>query len=332
MYDHGLIVGKFWPFHLGHSHLIKTACKQCKRVTVGILAHPDQDIPLEVRQAWISEIHPDVHLVAEIDPVPPGVDGTNAWDRHLEIIRGMLDAPVDAVFTSDAYGEGLAERLKADWVQVDPDRSTFPVSGTEIRKAPYENWHFLPPPVRAWYVRRVVVTGAESTGTTTLALSLADTLNCPFVPEYGRTYTLERAPVSDAPWKLEELEHIARTQIEMENDAARKSQNGWLVADTDALTTALWQERYFGERSEGMADILNTQVQPFAYFLSADDIPFIPDRIREGGPERGIMQARFRELLSQGAAPFLEVKGRNVDRVVQAMDFLDALSPDDLST
>ncbi|MET0955217.1 MAG: nicotinamide mononucleotide transporter, partial [Cryobacterium sp.] len=47
-------------------------------------------------------------------------------------IRALLDAPVDAVFSSDAYGAELAARLGAEWVQVDPGRRHTPVSGTAI--------------------------------------------------------------------------------------------------------------------------------------------------------------------------------------------------------
>jgi HTH-type transcriptional regulator, transcriptional repressor of NAD biosynthesis genes len=44
---------------------------------------------------------------------------------------------------------------------------------------------------RAWYCRRVVVLGAESTGTSTLAADLAEHLGTVSVPEYGRQFSAE---------------------------------------------------------------------------------------------------------------------------------------------
>lgn len=64
---HGLVLGKFWPLHAGHQHLIETALADCERVTVQLLAHPDEDIPLEVRAGWIRELYPQAHLVTAYD-------------------------------------------------------------------------------------------------------------------------------------------------------------------------------------------------------------------------------------------------------------------------
>lgn len=49
-------------------------------------------------------------------------------------------------------------------------------------------WDFLPECVRPEYVRRVVVTGPESTGKTTLARRLAEQLATAWVPEYARAF------------------------------------------------------------------------------------------------------------------------------------------------
>ena len=33
-YEHGLVLGKFYPPHAGHHHLIRTASEHCRRLTV----------------------------------------------------------------------------------------------------------------------------------------------------------------------------------------------------------------------------------------------------------------------------------------------------------
>lgn len=180
----------------------------------------------------------------------------------------------------------------------------------------------LPADWRAKFVRRIIVTGAESTGTTTLALSLAEALNCPYVPEYGREYTEKRASVDTSPWRSEELVEIARVQNELENEAALRSTNRWIVADTDAMTTALWHERYFGHRSDEVDAIARAQVRPNVYILTGDDIPFEADRIREGGEARHALQNKLRAEIVKTNVPFLEVTGTPDARLTTVLEFL----------
>ena len=173
---HGLVLGKFYPPHAGHHHLVTTAADRCERLTVLVCAASVESIPLADRVAWMREVHnsPGVRVVGAVDDVPMDLDDPAIWDAHLEIFRAAVPEPVDAVFTSEAYGTELGRRFGAESVCVDAERSLFPVSGTAVRQDPIAHWDFLGPPVRAALARRVVVLGAESTGTTTLARALAD--------------------------------------------------------------------------------------------------------------------------------------------------------------
>ena len=62
------------------------------------------------------------------------------------------------------YGEPFARFMGCRHVMVDRHRLAVPTSGTAVRENPLENLAFLEPCVRAWFVRRVVLIGAESTG------------------------------------------------------------------------------------------------------------------------------------------------------------------------
>jgi hypothetical protein len=101
------------------------------------------------------------------------------------------------VFSSEDYGDELAKRLGAEHVPVDPDRVTHPVSGSEVRADPVGHWHHLATATKAGLAARVVVVGAESTGTTTLAEQLTAQLRARrgsfsdtrLVVEHGRLHT-----------------------------------------------------------------------------------------------------------------------------------------------
>src|SRR5689334_6244545 len=162
----GLVIGKFYPPHRGHHHLIHTALAQSERVVVIVCARPTDTIPGECRTAWLQEIHPAAEVRCIDDRYDP--DDSQVWAENT--VRWLGRAP-DAVFTSEGYGERYSALMGSRHVSVDPARIRVPISGTAIRRDPFAHWDFLEPPVRAWFARRVCVLGAESTGTTTLAES-----------------------------------------------------------------------------------------------------------------------------------------------------------------
>lgn len=317
-FRHGVVVGKFYPLHAGHAHLIRSAVRQCERVTVEVIAASVESIPLSERAAWIREEHPTVRVVDLLDDTPVDFASETAWDAHTATISGLLDTPADAVFTSDPYGEELARRLGATWVQVDPGRRHNPVSGTAIRADVAAHWHELAPAARASLAARVVVLGAESTGSTTLAAALAAELGTMWVPEYGREYSEIRVGGLDAPWRSDEFDLIVDRQIAMEDAALRRVPTPVLVCDTDVLATALWHERYVGSPAPGIRRRADGH-RPALYVLTGDEIPFVQDGMRDGEHIRHAMQRRFREVLAEQPVPWLEVRGSVAERVAAAL-------------
>ncbi|MCL2423853.1 MAG: AAA family ATPase, partial [Micrococcales bacterium] len=267
-----------------------------------------------------------------IDDVPTDFEDSSVWDQHMAIIESLLDTPVDVVLTSDDYGAELARRLGATWRQVDPGRVQIPVSGTAVRADPQAYWHQLAAPVRAWYARRVVVTGAESTGTTTLAAALADALGTVWVPEYGRHWCVVRPGGLAAPWTTAEFVDIATRQTTDEDAAARTAPVRWVVCDTDAVATAIWHERYLGVRAPQVDAVADASVSGRATFgggwpelvvLTGDEIPFVQDGLRDGEHVRHGMHQRLRSELAARNLPWLEVHGDVVARVAQVLAALD---------
>jgi NadR type nicotinamide-nucleotide adenylyltransferase len=230
----------------------------------------------------------------------------------------------DVVFTSEAYGPRYAHFLQARHVSVDPGREHVPVSGTAVRADPWGMARFLDPVVRAWFVRRVCVVGAESTGTTTLCQDLAHHYGCPWVPEYGRAYCAERGDAID--WRSADFERIARRQL-ADEDAAARAADRLLICDTDALATSIWHERYLGTRSP-LLEHLAAARRYDLYLLTSDDIPFEQDGTRDGEHVRGWMSQRFREELAQRPEPWVELRGDRAHRLAKATDHVDTLLQD----
>ena len=343
--EHGLVLGKFYPPHAGHHHLVRTAAARCRRLTVLVCASAAESLPLTGRVAWMRENHPDVRVVGVVDDHPVDTTDPAAWDAHMAVFRAAVPERVDAVFSSEDYGEELARRFGAAAVLVDPDRTAHPVSGTAVRRDPASHWRFLSPPVRAALARRVVVLGAESTGTTTMARALAEHFrgrggpwaDTAWVPEYGRRHSEEKlaalraerpgAPWSDVAFTSDEFPLIARRQCADEEAAARTG-GPVLFCDTDAFATTVWHERYLGAASPAVAAIADPpegRRQHLWLLTGHEDVPFEDDGLRDGEHLRGWMTDRFRAELTATGRPFVTLSGPHEQRLRTAVAAVEAL-------
>ena len=318
----GFIVGKFYPPHRGHKHLIDVARRQVDHLVVMIAHHISQKIPGAHRRDWLKQIHPDcdIRLVPDELAEDPG-----EWARFT---IGYLGRAPDVVFTSESYGEQFARHLGCRHVLVDQPRSAVPCSGTLIRSAPLEYLHFLEPCVRQYIVRRVVLVGAESTGKTTLASLLARTYQTTWVAEYGREHWIEKLAghtVHDPPpaWTPDEFIHIARTQQSRENEMASVA-NRILVCDTNAFATGLWFKRYMGTRHPEV-DAIGRNDTAHLYLLCEPDIPFVQDGYRDGEFIRHAMHDEFVSLLDKTGVPVLRLRGNIDTRHSAARAAIDSL-------
>lgn len=363
-FRHGLVLGKFYPPHAGHHHLIRTAAARCARVTVVVLAATVESIPLADRVSWLQAVHRDdrtVRVVGDIDDHPVDYDDPVCWQAHVAVTAAAVvrarcdDGPgavaVDAVFSSEPYGAELARRFGAASVVVDRHRVRFPVSGRAVRADLLGHWSQLAPATRAGLSRRVVVLGSESTGTTTLADALADALAArggPFagttaVPEYGRDYTWVKldglaaqrlAPdpgvpaqpvrVQDLCWTEGDFTHIAHRQADLV-DAAAASGRPVVVADTDTFATGVWHERYLGTRSAEVEALAARR--PGHLYLVTDHrgVAFADDGIRDGRHLRAWMQERFLERLAEAGLRHEVLDGPPAQRLGRALELVDGL-------
>lgn len=313
----GVVIGKFLPPHAGHKYLIDTASATVDHLDVIVCARDDQPIDGPTRVAWLREIHPGVRVHLAVDDIAndEGERTSKAWaERTVEV----LGHRPDVVFTSEAYGPRYAGFLGAAHMSVDPERTHFAVSGSAVRADPASQWQHLEACVRAWYVRRVCVVGAESTGTSTLADALARHFDTVVVPEYGRRYCEERlARGEQLDWRSSDFVEIARHQL-AEEDAAARISGPVLVCDTDALATSIWHERYLGTRSIEVEQLAADR-RYAAYILTSDDIAFVQDGTRDGEHLRAWMTGRFREELARRPEPWTEVRGSVRQRLEAAV-------------
>jgi NadR type nicotinamide-nucleotide adenylyltransferase len=237
-YEIGVVIGKFYPLHKGHQHLIQTAIDNVEHLYI-IICTKDEEVPgPSIRIKWIKELYnrPNITIKQIVDIYDP--NDSKLW---AELTKKTIGCSPDVVFTSENYGHEYARYLKCVHELVDIDRISIPISGTLIRNNPFKHWDYLHEIVRQFYTIRIVFCGAESTGKTTLSSRLANELNVAWVPEYGREYC-ENFDILTKIWNKHDFEIIANTQNEKENKAAQH--NKMIICDTDSLTTNVWCNRY----------------------------------------------------------------------------------------
>lgn len=317
-YELGVVVGKFFPPHRGHKHLIDVASSQTRRLVVIVCSRPDESIPGELRASWIREIHPGVEAMRIDDVYDP--DDSAMWAANT--IRWLGRAP-DVAFTSEDYGPRWAGLMRSAHVMVDSARTTVPCRGRDIRARPLDHLDFLEPCVRAFLVPRIVVMGAESTGTTSLAKALAARYGTAWVLEYGREYCDTLPDLFTHVWRTEEFLGIAREQNRREDFGAGIAGPA-LVCDTDSFATGLWHERYVGPRSVEV-DALSAGRRYAHTFVTGVDIPFVQDGLRDGEAIRTSMHGRFIERLREAGRPFTVVTGTREERVAAAAAVIDGI-------
>jgi len=310
----GVTVGKFYPLHAGHAHLLREASARCEQLVVVVGTRPGQELPGELRAGWIRELLPAAEVLLTREDIPEAPEPWAA--RTLELLEGRRP---DVAFTSEAYGEAWAAALGAEHVAIDPPRARFPTSGTALRADLGGRWAELSPPAKAHFARRVVVLGVESSGTTTLARALAEELETPWVPEWGRVYWEGRSsgPQPEV-WSAAEFDAIVAGQVRLEEALARRA-NRVLVCDTDPLATAVWARRYLG-RPAPEVERAAAERRPALYLLTAPDFGYVQDGTRESEAWRERMHAWFVEALEGSGVPWRLLEGEPAARLAAARE------------
>lgn len=172
------------------------------------------------------------------------------------------------------------------------------------------------PPAR---VARVVLTGSESTGKTTLAHRLAAHYGTVASREFVREYALARGNELG----FEDHGPIARGQMAAEDEAVAQARRVAFL-DTDLLSTAVYCGHYYGQCPPWIAAAAAARAGDL-YLLMNIDVPWVPDPARDRGDRRAEMHALFRDRLDAMGLPYVEISGHWDERFASAVAAVDAL-------
>ncbi|SDL00438.1 HTH-type transcriptional regulator, transcriptional repressor of NAD biosynthesis genes [Catalinimonas alkaloidigena] len=319
---HGFVFGKFLPLHRGHLALMDFARVRCARLTVVVCASDREPTAGELRRDWVAAsmaAHPtvDVKLFSYAEAELPNTS-VSSWEvsRRWAAAFQVLLPEVDGVFTSEPYGDYLAEWMGIVHVPFDPPRNQVPVSASLIRTAPMQYWEFLAPAARPFFVRKVAVVGTESTGKSTLTAQLAHHFQTVFVPEAGRDLVPQ---TRECRWSDLDAIAVAQAQrIQQALPAARRV----LFSDTELLTTKSYARFLFGCTLRVAGWVKESNKFDMYLYLSPD-VPFVQDGTRLSASDRLRLDASHRAQLAEEGVDYRVIQGAWPDRFQQAVGWVE---------
>ena len=140
----GFTIGKFAPLHKGHQLVLETAIKEMDEVYCVIYDTDIIDIDVKQRAEWIKKLYPKIHILYAYDsPKQYGLDkeSVNIQMKYLSNI--IRDIPVTHFYSSELYGEKVADYLKIKNRLVDLEKKSIPINATKIRDNYEDNKNYL---------------------------------------------------------------------------------------------------------------------------------------------------------------------------------------------
>ena len=149
-------------------------------------------------------------------------------------------------------------------------------------------------------LHKIIITGPESSGKTTLCEQLSIHFNIPFTKEFARSYidNLDRI------YMIGDLLSIGKEQL--------KSELNSQLLDTDLITIKIWSEYKYGRCDKWILDQIEKQkTEKRFYLLCKPDIAWQEDKQRENPNDREELFEIYKQVLNDLGHKYFIVKGED---------------------
>ena len=323
--------GSFNPLHLGHVDCIIQAANMCRELYIVLsVGHNRQEIDARVRYRWLYRLTKHIGNV-KIIMLEDNADTKDAyteeyWQDDAEKVKAQVGKPIDIVFCGSDYDEN------SFWNKCYPESELFifkrnEISSTELRKAPYKHFEWLPNIVKPYYAKKVLLMGSESTGKSTLTINLANRFNTNYIDEAGRDIS-ERSG-TDMLMLSEDFTEIL-LQHKLNEIKAVENSNKVLFIDTDALVTQFYMSFLDDpgiEKNRALSDAIDALNRYDLILFLEPDVEFVQDGDRSEviRDDRKKYSDRIKELLRSHGKQFVSVSGSYQERYEIAVRAVESM-------
>ena len=319
-YGTGFFGGKFLPFHKGHLDCILRCASECEKLFVVLMTNSEEErriladykgpLPIEKLSAHTRELALRAELapfgnieVIAYDCQEPDArslrEGKHPWFYECQDMVELMGR-FDVVYSSEPeYSQNFHRFYPwADAVVLDQDRSRWPISATAIRSMPFhEAYGHLPREYQKLVNKKVLFTGTESCGKSTLVRKLAAALNTSFTEEQGKL-ACERVGLSSPGAEL--YPQFIHAQVMADAQAVRTA-NMVALCDTDAIVTEFYLKVLEGEDGMPLAqevarEAARSNTWDLVFFVEPT-VPWVDDGLRTS-PQQQERETQARMLRS----------------------------------
>lgn len=166
-------------------------------------------------------------------------------------------------------------------------------------------------------LKKIAITGPESTGKSWLAENLAAHYKTNWVPEYAREY-LDK---NGLKYSIADLNKIAKGQYERMLQAENVNQ-GLFFLDTELVVIKIWSEVVFKKSPIFVEEMLSKQKIDM-YLLCYPDLPWEFHPMRENPDNRDFLFELYENELKKQKFNYRVVKGMGEERLKNAITFVE---------
>jgi HTH-type transcriptional repressor of NAD biosynthesis genes len=287
-----------------------------------VCATPKEPIAGDTRRQWLQATYrhqPRVQtkLLEYDDEYLPNTSASSREASRLWAAQiGQAFPGIDIFFSSEPYGDYVAEYLNIEHQCFDTAREQVPISASAILQHPFREWAFIAPAARSFFVKKICISGSESTGKSTLTERLARHFNTVYVPEMARDIIEKTEDVS-----YHHLLEIAELHAKTINEKLGQA-NKILVCDTDANITCSYARFLFNRELQLPAWVLQANRFDLHLFLETD-CPFVQDGTRLSEAERNRLSHFHQQQLSDAGINWHAIRGSWEERFEQARALIE---------
>lgn len=160
---------------------------------------------------------------------------------------------------------------------------------------------------------KIVITGPESTGKTSIAGHFSIKFNIPVINEFAVEYLKK----TGGKYSYTDLLKIARGQIRSEENLIKIINPQYMICDTDLITIKIWSKVKFNKINKEILSVIESRHYDH-YILCYPDVAWEYSEFRENPNDRDVLFRLYEEELKFYTKKYSILTGKGQERIENA--------------